>query len=120
MPLQVGASCYSNAVDAGGAACSLFKPVTSIDFNGTVRTVSCIQADQVTGALVLDVASTSINGTSTHATVEQLQSFPQCNAPDYVAAAEQVAGALLAAWAITYGVWQIYKLLHWSRGDKNA
>lgn len=116
MSLQVGSLCYATAVDAGSAACSFFVPVSSVDASG-VRSVSCIGADQVTGALNFQVATTPPGGATTYATISQLPAFPPCSHDDYLIAVEQIAGVALACVAVCYGAWQLYKLLHWSRGD---
>lgn len=116
MPLQVGSSCYATAAEAGGAACSQFVPVSSIDASG-VRSVSCVQSDAQTGALMLQIALTPTNGITVYSTISQLPAFPPCIESDYVQAVEQVFGAFLALWAICYGCWLLYQRLNWSRGD---
>lgn len=116
MSLQVGSLCYATPVDAGSAACSSFVPVASVDASG-VRTVSCVGSDQVTGALNLQVALTPPGGSTTYSTISQLPSFPPCSHDEYLLAVEQIAGAVFACLAMTWGAWQIYKILHWSRGD---
>lgn len=117
MSLQVGLSCYADAVNAGEAACASFVPVSSIDASG-VRTVSCSGTDPLTGALQLNVAYTPDGGTTIYTTISQLQSFPPCIQDDYLLAAEQVFGVLLAAWAIIYGAWKLKGFMHWNRGDR--
>lgn len=117
MSFQVGSACYASYGDAGGAACSLFVPVTTLDASN-VRTVSCFRADAATGALVLHVTTTSI---STHiSTVDeiwQVQSYPDCVLPDYIAAGEVIFGLFLTFWALSYGVMKVIKVLDWSRGE---
>lgn len=119
MSLQVGLSCYATPVDAGVAACSAFAPLSGLVTNGAVlRTVSCVSADQATGALNLQITSTPVDGSAgTVAYVSQSVSYPQCNQADYVAAGEIVFGAFLALWCSVYGLNEIRKMLHWSRAD---
>lgn len=116
MPLQVGLSCFDTPVSAGEAACSSFTPVSSIDASG-VRSVSCSGADPATGALILSVATTPTGGATTYTTVEQQLAFPDCFQSNYIQAAEQLFGVLLAAWAITYGAWKVLGFIKWNRGD---
>lgn len=119
MSYQVGAACYATVVDAGSAACAAYAPVSTLIQDGTVvRTVSCFSADASTGALNFQISSTPVDGSaSTIATVSQAISFPVCSQGDYVAAAEVVAAAMLAAWAAAYGLNAIRRYIDWSRGE---
>lgn len=119
MSYQVGSACYATLVDAGGAACSAYSPVSGLVENGAkLRTVSCTSSDASTGALNLQITTTAVDGSgSTTATVSQLISFPTCSQGDYLAAGEMIFGAILAVWAAVYGVNEVRKLLTWGRGD---
>lgn len=121
MSYQVGSACYATVVEAGGAACAAFTPVTSLVLDGSaVRTVSCTSADSSTGALHLQITSTPVDGSAgTTAVVSQSISYPDCMQADYVAAGEVIAGALLAAWAGIYGLQAIRNYLNWARGDNS-
>jgi hypothetical protein len=59
MSLQVGASCYASAADAGRAACSQFSPMLHVG-ETTARTISCTSADATSGALNLKIVSTDL------------------------------------------------------------
>jgi hypothetical protein len=119
MSYQVGSACFATVVEAGGAACAAFAPVSTLVSNGTVlRTVSCSSADLSTGALNLQITSTPVDGSATTtATISQVISYPDCKQADYVAAGEVILGALLAAWALCYGPYAVTRLLNSSRGD---
>lgn len=116
MSFQVGASCFATAADAGRAACSQFPPVASIS-GDTVKTVSCSGSDGTSGALVLDIVSTA-SGVTTTSTISQPVTFGPCVQSDYVDAAEVVAGAALAVWAVWYGGKKVLQMLNWSRGSE--
>lgn len=98
MSYQVGAACYATVVDAGGAACTAYAPVSTLVSDGAIlRTASCSSVDSTTGALNLQITSTPVDGTaSTTAIVSQTISYPACIQADYILAGEIVAGALLA------------------------
>jgi hypothetical protein len=119
MSYQVGASCYATVVDAGGAACAAYAPISSIVADGAVvRTVTCTSADPSTGSLNLQISSTPIDGSaSSIAYVSQAIAFPSCTQSDYVAATEIVVAAVLACWAAVYALNAIRKYLDWSRGE---
>lgn len=119
MSYQVGAACYATVVDAGGAACAAYAPVSTLVSNGAIlRTVSCTSADSTTGALNLQITSTPVDGSATTtAIISQVISYSHCTQADYVAASELIVGALLAVWASLYGLNEIRKYLNWSRGE---
>lgn len=119
MSYQVGAACYATIVDAGGAACAQYAPVSGVVENGAVvRTVSCTSVDLTTGALNLQITSTPVDGSpSSTRTVAQSISYPPCIYSDYVQAAEVIFGSVLAVWAAIYGIQKIRGLLNWSRGE---
>ncbi len=119
MSYQVGAACFATVVEAGGAACAAYAPVSTLVENGAVvRTVSCTSADQTTGALRLQITSTAVDGSpGTSTIVSQLISYPDCREGDYVAAAEILVGATLACWATVWGLNAIRNFLDWSRGE---
>lgn len=119
MSYQVGAACYATVVDAGGAACAAYAPLSTLVSNGAIlRTVSCTSADSSTGALNFQITSTPVDGSATTtAIISQVISYPSCTQSDYLAASEIVIGAVLAVWASVYGLNEIRKYLGWSRGD---
>jgi hypothetical protein len=115
MSYQVGLSCYATAVDAGQAACASFVPVSNIDASG-VRTVGCSGVD-ATGAMLLSVATTDNSGATNYRVISQNPVFPNCIQADYLAAGEQIAGSVLAAACVIYGLWKVKSYLSWNRGD---
>jgi len=119
MSYQVGAACYATVVDAGGAACAAYAPVSTLVHDGAaVRTVSCTSADPSSGALNLQISTTPVDGSpGTVSTVSQPIAFPPCTQADYVLAAETIVAALLAAWVVVWGVNEVRKYIDWSRGD---
>lgn len=119
MAFQVGPSCYATVAHAGWAACQAYSPVSAIVANGaTLRTVSCVSANDTTGVLRLSVVSTpTAGGASSTVFINQPIAFPPCNEADYVLAVQLVFAAVLAVWATSWGVLQVVKLLNWSRGD---
>ena len=119
MSYQVGAACYATVVEAGGAACAAYAPVSTLVLDGAaVRTVSCTSADLTTGALLLHISTSPIDGSvGTSTVISQSVAFPNCIQGDYVAAAEAVFGALLAGWALVWGMNAVRRYLDWSRGE---
>lgn len=119
MSYQVGAACYATVVEAGGAACAAYAPVSTLVLDGAaVRTVSCTSADPSTGALKLQISTTPVDGSAgTSTVVSQSIAFPECTQGDYVAAAEIIFGAVLAAWALVWGLNAVRRYLDWSRGE---
>jgi hypothetical protein len=120
MSLQVGASCYASAADAGRAACSQFSPMLHVG-ETTARTISCTSADATSGALNLKIVSTDLASSAvTVTTTQQLQDYPPCVIQDYVDSLEVVAAAVLAVWSIWYCGMKLVGFLGWSRGDSNV
>lgn len=119
MSFQVGSACYATVVDAGVAACAQYEPVSTLIQDGAViRTVSCSSADATTGALILNISSTPVDGSAgTVATVHQAITYADCQQFAWVQAAEVVFAALLGLWAVCYGGYKIISLLRWGRGD---
>ncbi len=117
MSYQVGLSCYATVPDAGQAACASFVPVSSI--NGDVLTsITCESADSSSGALNLHVVLTSLSsGGSSFSTVQEIPAFPSCVNGDYLAASEQITGALLSFSVVVWGAWKVVSYLRWNRGD---
>lgn len=117
MSLQVGASCYATAVDAGRAACSQFQPLTS--FNTThVKSVTCTSSNPTTGTLNLNIVTTEISsGASSSVAVIQTLTYPPCVQSDYMEAAGIIFAALMAAYIVWFCGVKILSYLGWSRGD---
>lgn len=117
MSLQVGASCYATAADAGRAACSQFSPVATLS-GTTLKTVSCSASHATTGALLLDVVETdTVTQATTTTQVSQLVTFPPCVQQDYLDAAEVIISGLLAVWVIWYSGHKLISFLGWTRGS---
>ena len=118
MSFQVGLACYADLPAAGSAACSLFSPVTNISNGGaSVSSISC-DSSGASGELYLKVATAPIGGgTTTFSYVYMPPTFQRCMYPDFVEAGILIFVSVLSVWALTYGGMQIYKMLHWSRGD---
>jgi hypothetical protein len=111
MSYQVGKYCYADQASAAFAACSAFAPVTAIlQASGDVRTLSC--AGVVEQSLKLAVVTTSTaDGKSTVSEITQQIAFPPCMQSDLVQSWETIAGALLASWAVVYGLWKVYTIV---------
>lgn len=119
MSYQVGVACYATIVDAGSAACAAYAPVSMLVQGGAaVRTVSCTSADPITGALNLQISTSPVDGSGiTSALISHPIAFPECIQGDYFAAGEVIFSAVLAGWALIWGVNAVRSYLDWSRGE---
>lgn len=119
MSYQVGAACYATPVDAGTAACAAYAPVSQLVQDGAViRTVSCSGADQTTGALILNVTSSPVDGSaSTVQSVHQSMTFADCQQFAWVQAAEVVFASLLGLFVVIYCGKKLIDTINWGRGE---
>ena len=113
MSLQVGRFCYASPVDAGAAACAQYAPVSEIVNSGLdLKTVSCSGSDPVTGALLLDVTTTPLDGSpGVSSAITHQISYSPCQETDYLAAFQTLAGTALGAFFVCYGIWRVYKFI---------
>jgi hypothetical protein len=117
MSLQVGSFCYASPGDAGRAACSQFQSSTTIS-GDSLKTVTCSGADETTGALLLDVVTTSASsGTSTTTQISQSISFPECVNQDYVEFLGVVFAGVLSVYILWLCGWRLLSFIGWTRGD---
>jgi hypothetical protein len=111
MSYQVGKYCYADEASAALAACAAFSPVTAIlQSTGEVRSLYC----QGVADNTLRLAVITTNPNSGKAIVSEIAlpvAFPPCVESDLIRSWETIAGALLATWAVCYGVWKVYSLL---------
>lgn len=116
MSYQVGSFCYASVVDAAGAACSRFVPVTSQNGN-TVSTTSCTGVD-ASGNLLLSQVSTDITtNVSTTMNFSQMLSFPPCSQGDVLTAFETIASPFLLLIITIITGKKILAWVGWNRGD---
>lgn len=119
MSFQVGFACYADLASAGAAACSQFTPVTSVTggVGGAVYNASCQSSDS-SGVLTLKIITSPNNGDAPFYTNNTIQPvYNNCMWPDYVDAGLTIFVALLSVFFAAWGVYQLYSMLHWSRGD---
>lgn len=120
MSYQVGYSCYADLPSAGVAACSQFTPVTSVTggTGGAVVNASCLSSDDY-GSLTLKIVSSPINGDTPSVSYNTITPvFHPCQYSDFIDAGLVIFAALLGVWASCWGIYQLIKMLHWSRGDQ--
>ena len=111
MSYQVGKYCYADPASAALAACSAFSPVTTIlPATGEVRTLYC-QGVKDNGLNLAVVTTNTTSGQSGITEITQPAAFAPCIDAELVRSWETIAGALLATWAICYGVWKVYSIL---------
>lgn len=116
MSYQVGSYCYTDLQSAGAASCASFSPVSSINNDGTLRTVSC-ETSNASGALILKVATTQEGQPTTYTSITQQIAYQDCQQGQIISAQVQLFGAILAACAVCYAVWRMVQYFNHSRGD---
>lgn len=118
MSYQVGLSCYADLPAAGAAACSQFQPITGYTNNGMTITTSTCATSTALGSLQLKISTLPVaGGPAMVVYANQQMVYQPCMYQDFVDAGLLIFVALLSAWVVCWGTYQIYKFLHWSRGD---
>jgi hypothetical protein len=114
--VQVGSYCFATPADAGPHACASFVPVSHVD-GSTLTSVGCSAAN-ADGSLTMFRSSVDMpSGVETRGAFTLTPDYPACVQMDYVAAAEAVAGPMLAVAVICWGAWKFISFLGWGRGD---
>ena len=117
MIYQVGALCYANLASAGAATCAQFTAVQSVsaEFTSTFVSVTCESSD-VLGVLRLKISALKAGSTNvTYGTLTPI--YQPCEYSDVVNAGLTIFTAILVVWASCWGLYKLYQILHWSRGD---
>lgn len=119
MSLQVGGHCYATAADAAPSACASYAPVSTVAGSG-LTTVGCASANP-DGTFAMYRITSDINGVSSPVLSSfTLQiAFPPCVENEYYAAAEAIAGPLLALLAVAWGAKKLFDVLGWGRGAES-
>lgn len=119
MPVQVGSLCFASAADAAPHACASFVPVSTVS-GGQLVTVGCAGAN-ADGSLSMYRAVADTSGASSPVVssfTQQLEQ-PPCVQGDYLDALEGIAGPVLAAAVMCWGLWKIASYLGWGRADQS-
>ena len=119
MSYQVGLACYADLSSASSATCSQFSPVTSVTggSGGAVVQASCSSANDF-GVLTLKIVSSPINGDAPSVSYNTITPvYHPCQYSEYMDAVIAIGVAVACVWAACWGVYQLYKMMHWSRSD---
>ena len=112
MSYQVGGYCYATPADAAAAACAGFSPVSQLIGGTYLQTASCASSNE-TGGMLLTITNTPLDGSpATTATIEHRIDFPPCVQGQVVDAYLTILGAVLAAFAVIYGLWKLRQFLN--------
>lgn len=118
MSYQVGWACFATLQDAGTAACTNFIPTTGFTGGGLYITNASCQFAGSDGSLQIKLSTALVSGgVPVTSFVNFPQTYQRCQYQDFVDAGLLIFSALLTAFFMWWGLYQIYKLLHWSRGD---